>query len=251
MDYPTSGNIVVWKAGMMKGNLFGDVFGEIGGLPCRAWIVMCLFGIVMAGADVLGWSSGPGLSSIDYVSASITAPLGLFAAYFAGMSMVSRRVSGLSFLRFIFGVFSLFSFLIIGIGSILVLLPSPYKGIILTVALTLIFFGWLALAFLPSWPIAQALSSKLVSPTRLFHGTKGHRGSLFLIFFVGGSFNNLVPSTAAAKSLGEAMVYAVGNSAVSVFTITLFVALSVTAWRYASANDKTLYGDEPRAAGVF
>lgn len=235
----------------MKRNLFGDVFGELGGLSNQAWIVICIFGIIMAAADVLAWTNGPGLSSIDYISALITAPLGLFAAYFAGMSMVSRKVSGLSFLRFIVGVFSLFSFLIIGIGSILALLPSPYKGIILTVAFSLIFFGWLTLIFLPAWPIAQALSSKLVSPARLLRGTKGHRGSLFLISFVGGSFNNLVPSTATANSLGEAMIYAVGNSAVSVFTITLFVALSVTAWRYASTNDNTLYGDEPRAAGVF
>lgn len=235
----------------MKRNLFSDVFGEFGGLTNQAWIVMGLFGIIMAGADVLGWSRGPGLLPIDYVSVLITAPIGLFAAYFAGMSMVSRRISGIGFLRFIGGVFALFSLSMIGIGGILALLPSPYKSMILTVALTLIFLGWLALIFLPAWPIAQALSSKSIAPTRLLRGTKGHRWSLFLIFFVGGSFNNLVPSTAKAKSFAEALIYAVGNSAVSVFNITLFVALSVTAWRYASANDKALYGDEPRAAGVF
>lgn len=235
----------------MKHNLFSDVVSEFGQLTKQAWIVMGLFGVVMAGADVLGWSSGPGLSSINYVSVLITAPLGLFAAYFAGMSMVSRRMSGIGFLRFIGGVFALFSLLMIGAGGILALLPSPYKSIILTLSLTLMLFGWLVMIFLPAWPIAQALSSKSVSPMRLLRGTKGYRWSLFLISFVSGSFNNLVPSTEKAKSFAEAMIYAAGNSAVSVFTITLFVALSVTAWRYASAKDKALYGDEPKAAGVF
>ena len=59
-----------------------------------------------------------------------------------------------------------------------------------------------------------------------------------------------MPSTAKAKSFVEALIYAVGNSAVSIFSITLFVALSVTAWRYAIVSDKALYGDEPRAAGT-
>lgn len=232
----------------VKHNLFSDVFSEFGGLTNQAWLLMCIFGIVMAGADLLGWSGGPGLSPVDYVSVSVTVPLGLFAAYFAGMSMMSRRMSGIGFLRFVGGVFALFSSLMLGIAVILALLPGPYKSMILAVALALMFFGWLVVVFLPAWPIAQALSSKLISPMRLLRGTKGNRWSLFLMSFVDGSLNNLVPSTAKARNFAEAMIYAAGNSVASVFTITIFIALSVTAWRYASVSDQALYGDDPRAA---
>ena len=235
----------------MKYNLFSDVFGEFGRMSKQAWKIMGLVGLVTAASDVLGWWSGPGLSPIDYLTTVVTVPLRLYAAYHAGILMVSRKTSIVGFLRFVGASFALYSLFLLGILGLFGLLPSPNKTLIVTACLTLLFVGWLAVVFLPAWPIAQALSSGLVSPTRLLRGTKGHRWSLFLIFFVYGSLTKIVPSTMKATNIVEAILYAMGGSVVSVFSFTFFVALSVTAWRYASFNDKELYGDEPRAANVF
>lgn len=235
----------------MKHNLFSDAFGEFGGVSKQGWLAMFIFGAVNAGGDVLAWSDGAGFSSIDYMSAAAATPVALVASYLASMSMISRRESAIGFLRFAAAFFAVFSLFVIGIGGLLEFLPNSHKGFIVPICVILIVLGWLVSIFLPALPVAQALSSKTISPLRLLRATKGHRWSLFLVPFVASALNHILPSTAKAQSLTQAVLYAAGNSAVGVFSLTFFVAVSVTAWRYASANDKKLYGDDPRAVNAF
>ena len=95
---------------------------------------------------------------------------------------------------------------------------------------------------LVAWPVAQSLSSRFVSPTRVFRATQGHRGSLlFVAFATAGIYkSDLLPKMSKADNAGEAILIALGNALLGVLVIAVTAAIAAAAWRFAVRNDPTL-----------
>lgn len=232
-----------------KQNMFSDVSGELAFLPPRVWLAALAFAIVSSIAEWLGWWSGHGLSAIDYAGLAVTLPAWLAMAYVSSMSLVSRQQSMSSFLRFAATTVILAAPIILGLTCWLIL-PSPHKDALLGAGLALIAVGWLAMTFLPALPLAQGLSNSPVSPLTMFKATKGHRWSLVLLSVLTASIDNVVPSTSTARLGAEAALLAVGNGFATAATTLVGACIGVTAWRYASRADGTLYGQVPVSDGL-
>lgn len=203
-----------------------------------------LVGVVAATNEWVSWKYGPSLSAVNYIGIVVQVPAWIAAVYISSMAMIGIQLSWSGFARFALSTVTLMLPIIAGVAGILILLPSQHKNLILYVAISLIFFGWIAMTLLPSWPVAQALSRDAVSPYRILKATKGHRWPLFVISFVFVGLNRMVPSTLTARNGGEAAILAMGNGLVSFASIMLAVNLGVTAWRYATRSDPSLQGNE-------
>ena len=113
-------------------------------------------------------------------------------------------------------------------------------GLTVSTVIALLLIGLLFVAFLPAWPIAQAISTQFVTPTRIVKATKGYRWSLILVFLAASSVNKLMPSMSSATNIGEAVALELGGAVVVAATLVLTASIAVTAWKFAVRRDASL-----------
>lgn len=224
-------------------SLFQSAIGEFATLPRPALMVAAIVGAISSVSELLHWWRGPIFTVAGYIVFAVSVPLWLGAIYFSSMAAIGSRMRWHGFLRFIGAMFLAWLPILIGITSLILRLPSSHKNAVLLVSLALICVGWLELTMLPAWPVAQALSLNFVSPIRIARATHGHRWSLISVSLGAGILYRIVPQTSTGHNLGEATVLALGQGFISALTMMVFVAVGVTAWRYAAGNDPSLKGD--------
>jgi hypothetical protein len=104
------------------------------------------------------------------------------------------------------------------------------------------------IAFLPAWPVAQAFSSSIVPPTKVFNSTRGFRWGLVGAVFLLSVFNrqDLVPAVDKATDLSHAFAYAAGQAGLNTMSMIFTAAVAATAFIFACGNDEDLR--PPRSA---
>jgi hypothetical protein len=230
---------------MTGGSTFQDFFtqtmGEFGTVPKRGLIYVAVASALSAITDLVDWNSGTGFSNLDYTLVGIVILLWLTAAYVTTMTMVEKPSSAAGFVKFT-GV-TIFTFVPI-LSSLAVLAYTSraglHDGLTISTVLALFLIGLLLVAFLPAWPIAQAISSQFVSPMQIVKATSGYRWSLISVFFAAGSVNKLVPSMSSATNVGEAIALALCGAVVAAATLVLTASIAVTAWKFAVRRDASL-----------
>ncbi len=117
---------------------------------------------------------------------------------------------------------------------------GAHDGLTISIVIALFLVGLLFVAFLPAWPIAQAISAQFVSPMQIVKATKGYRWSLMLVFFATISVNKLVPRMSSTTNVGEAIALALYGAVVAAATLVLTASIAVTAWKFAMRRDASL-----------
>lgn len=215
--------------------------GEFGTVPKRGLIYVAVASALSAITDLVHWNSGTGFSNLDYTLVGIVILLWLTAAYFTTMTMIEKPSSPVGFLKFT-GV-TVFTLLPILSSLAVLIYTSPaslHYGLTISTVLALLLIGLLFVAFLPAWPIAQAISSRFVSPMQIVKATRGYRWPLILVFFAASSVNKLVPSMSSATNVGEAIALALCGAVVAAATLVLTASIAVTAWKFAVRRDASL-----------
>jgi hypothetical protein len=230
---------------MIGGSTFQDFFtqtmGELCTVPKRGLIYVTVAGVLSAITDIFHWGSGAKFSNFYYAPLGVAILPWLAAAYATTMTMVEKPSSVVGFIKFT--TVTIVTFMPI-LSSLAVLIYAAraglHNGFIISTVLTLLLIGLLFVAFLPAWPIAQAISARFVSPMRIVKATKGHRWSLILVMFAASSVNKLVPSMSSATNIGEAIALALFGAVVGAATLVLTASIAVTAWKFAVRRDASL-----------
>lgn len=230
---------------MTGGSTFQDFFtqtmGEFGTVRKCGLIYVTIAGVLSAIIDLFHWWSGAKFSNFDYALLGVVVLPWLVSAYLTTMTMAERPSSVAGFIKFT--AVTILTFVPI-LSSFAVLIYASRAGLhdgstVLTV-IALLLIGLLFVAFLPAWPIAQAISTRFVSPIRIVKATKGYRWSLILVFFAASGVNKVVPSMSSATNMGEAIALALCGAVVAAATLVLTASIAVTAWKFAVQRDASL-----------
>jgi hypothetical protein len=243
-------SVVVHVAGMTGGSTFQDFFtqtmGEFGTVPKLGLIYVVIAGALSAITDLVYWGTGSKFSEWNYALLAVVTLPWLAAAYATTMTMIEKPSSVAGFVKFT--VVTILTFVPI-LSSLAVLVyasgAGAHNGLTISTVLELflvglLFVAFLLVAFLPAWPIAQAISARFVSPMQIVKATKGYRWSLILVFFGASSVNKLVPSMSSATNVGEAIAFALCGALVAAATLVLTASIAVTAWKFAVRRDASL-----------
>ncbi len=215
--------------------------GEFGTVPKRGLIYVAIAGTLSAIADLVHWGTGAKFSEWDYVLLAVLTLPWLAAAYATTMTMIEKPSSVIGFVKFT--AVTVLTFL--PILSCLAFLDYAsraglHDGLIISTVIALLIGSLLFVAFLPAWPIEQAISARFVSPMQIVKATKGYRWSLVLVFFAASSVNKLAPSMSSATNVGEAIALALCGAVVAAATLVLTASIAVTAWKFAVRRDASL-----------
>lgn len=222
-------------------DFFTQTMGEFGTVPKRGLIYVAIAGALSAITDLIHWGIGAKFSEWDYALLAVVMLPWLAAAYATTMTMVEKPSSVVGFVKFT--AVTVLTFVPI-LSSLAVLVYASraglHDGLTISTVIALLLVGLLFVAFLPAWPIAQAISARFVSPMQIVKATKGYRWSLILVFFAASSVNKLVPSMSSATNVGEAIALALCGAAVAAATLVLTASIAVTAWKFAVRRDASL-----------
>lgn len=215
--------------------------GEFGAVPKRGLIYVAIAAALSALTDLVHWVIGTKISDLDYALLGVVVLLWLSVAYATTMAMIEKPSSVGGFIKFT--AVTILTFVPI-LSSLVVLFwasrSGSHAGLTISIVIALLFIGLLFVAFLPAWPIAQAISARFVSPMQVVKATKGYRWSLILVLFAASSVSKLVPSTSSATNVGEAIALALGGAVVAAATLVLTASIAVTAWKFAVRRDASL-----------
>ena len=214
---------------------------EFGTVPKRGLIFVAIAGALSAITDLIHWGTGAKFPEWNYaLLAAIILPW-LAAVYATTMAMVEKPLSVIGFVKFT--AVTILTF-VPTLSSLTVLVyasgAGAHDGLTISIVIVLLLVGLLFVAFLPAWPIAQAISTRFVSPMQIVKATKGYRWSLILVFFAASSVNKLVPSMSSARNVGEAIALALSGAVVAAATLVLTASIAVTAWKFAARRDDSL-----------
>lgn len=215
--------------------------GEFGTVPKRGLIYVAAASALSAITDLFYWNSGLKFSNLDYALLGIVVLFWLTAAYVTTMTMIEKPASVVGFVKFT--AVTIITFVPI-LASLAVLIyaswASLFDSLTISTIIALFLIGLLFLALLPAWPIAQAISSRFVSPMQIVKATRGYRWSLILVYSAASGVNKLVPSVSSATNVGEAIALALCGAVVAAATLLLTASIAVTAWKFAAGRDGSL-----------
>lgn len=215
--------------------------GEFGTVPRRGLFCVAIVAVLTVSTDLFYWTNGSKFSDLHYAILGILIFPWFVAIYAVAMSMIERSLS-------VFGLFRFTAINIVTMAPILTCLAvliyaarnGSQDGLTSLIVIVLLLIGLLFVAFLPAWPIAQAVSTRFVNPMRIVKATKGYRWSLILVFFTTSSVNKFAPSISSASNVGEAIGLASIDAIVTAATTLLTASIEVTAWKFASKRDASL-----------
>jgi hypothetical protein len=239
--------------GMARTWVTSDIFSEgileIQSLSLRGYGLVAGVGLLDLALELLDPHAGIGFTAVSYAELAVETVAFLTALYLIAVMIAKVPVSWKGGLRF-----SLVTILSIGIpvGSLLWIFWSTGRngdmpGAVVVIISLLLLVALFILPLLSAWPVAQALSDRLVSPLRIMKATRGHRWGLIAAGYLTTALNKLFPATSAAKGATEFIALAVGNSAVSCISLLISASIAGTAWKFAVLTDPALAALPARA----
>jgi hypothetical protein len=228
-DTPLSSNFFSQMA-VEFGNLRQTALGYVAPAACLSFIT-----------DLSYWNNGTEYSILDYGLEAIYPLVWFGCAYFISMKLIGKPSS----------VMGLLIFLLVAIVTLLPVVAffalihfadrsELENGATILMIVMLLFIGLLFVAWLPAWPVAQSISSRIINPLRIFRATKGYRWSLIGMSLALGSMNKVVPGIAPTADVGKAIAFALFGAFVASLMLAWTVSISVTAWRFSVRNDPDL-----------
>jgi hypothetical protein len=211
-------------------------------IPRPALASMFAVSVVMALVDVAFWAEGwkPWPTGLWILAPEVLAISGV--EYLGIVGVLGIKPSLQAYVRFactsallvlpvLLAIAVLFATPIIGGGSALLTFGA---GVLAGIAI---------IAFLPAWPIAQSVSSSIVTPMKVFRATRGFRWGLVGAAILLSVFNrqDLVPAVDKAPDLSHAFAYAAGEAGMSTLSMAYTAAVAATAFIFACRNDEDLY----------
>jgi hypothetical protein len=226
----------------MRGNVFLQAIGNLRGIPRNGW----LFALNACGAsatiDVLSWAVGDKFGRLWIAPFAATALILIAASYVCAVGIIGREASPRGYLRFTLASIALA--LPLGLALLILISTKPHlslggrvglllSGLVVTFALE---------SLLAAWPVAQSMSSNLVSPVRVWRATRGYRWLLILLAVTATGFSraNIVPEMSMAVTVSQALLVAVGRAAIEMLTIAFGAAVAAAAWQFAVDDDPSL-----------
>lgn len=227
----------------MKQPTFTNAFFQnIRLVPRVALAMMFAVAVVSALIDVAWWDSGqPDLPMGMWLLLPNALIIGA-VEYFAVTGVIRTSRSLWGFTRFACTSVAVVLPLLAAFG-LLFAIPFIGKGVALALFVLVAIGGFLVVAFLPAWPVAQAVSSGFVSPTRVVRATKGFRWSLVTMALILSAFNrqDLLPRVKDAHDLSHAFAYAAGEAGITALSMIYTAVIAATAFEFARRNDARLW----------
>lgn len=207
-------------------------------------VLALMFGIavVFALLDVASWAFNWGDMPTAVWSVAPYVLLVTGAEYLAITGIIGTQPSLVGYLRFSAAWAAVLLPIAIAIG---LLFSAPLFG--KDAAVLLFVVGVLVavalIAFLPAWPVAQAVSPRFIAPTRIVRATRGFRWGLVGMAMVLAVLNrqDLIPAVKDAHDLGHAFAYAAGEAGIGTLSLIYAATVAATAYIFAARNDEGLY----------
>ena len=231
---------------MIRPSFTTSIAQNIGKIPRPVIASMFVVAVIFALVDVAFWAKGwkPWPTGLWLL---IPYALALSSVEYLGITGVVRVAPSMrAYIRF--ACTSTLMLLPLAL-AIAVLFAAPIIG---RTAVVIAFgvgavAGLAIVAFLPAWPVAQAFSSSIVTPLKVFRATRGFRwglvgAAILLIVF---NRQDLVPEVDKATDLSHAFAYAAAQAGISTLSMIYTAAVAATAFAFACRNDEDFY--PPRA----
>jgi hypothetical protein len=203
---------------------------------------MIAVAVVSALMDVAYWAEGwtpwpAGLLLLVPSAVAISA-----VEYLGIVGVLRARPSMVAYIRFACTSALVFLPTVLAI-SVLFAAPALGRSAALLAFGIGIIVGLVVIALLPAWPVAQAFSSSVVMPTKIFKATTGFRWGLAGAVLLIGALNrqDLIPPVDHAKDVPHAFAYAAGEALLSTLSMMYTAAVAATAYLFACRNDEDLY----------
>ena len=210
-------------------------------IPRSALALMLAVAVGFALIDVASWEfKWPDTSAALWSIAPYVLLISA-AEYLAVAGILGSRCSIAGYLRFAGA--STLAFLPIAIAfGLLFSAPVVGKDAALLLFAGGVAVGFVLMAFLPAWPVAQALSSRFVAPTAVLKATRGFRWGLLGMTLVLGGINgqHLVPDVRDAHDLAHALAYGAGEAGITAVSLMYTAAIAASAFIWAARNDERL-----------
>jgi hypothetical protein len=203
---------------------------------------MIAVAVVSALIDVAYWAEGwtpwpAGLLLLVPSAVAISA-----VEYLGIVGILSARSSVVAYIRFVCTSALVLLPAVLAI-SVLFAAPEVGRSAALVACGIGIIVGLVVIALLPAWPVAQAFSSSVVMPTKIFNATTGFRWGLAGAVILLSALNrqDLIPPVDHAKDVPHAFAYAAGEALLSTLSMMYTAAVAATAYLFACRNDEDLY----------
>ena len=219
-------------------DFFAEAFHAAQALPLKGFALAAAFGLINLTIDLVFPHFGTG-NLAGYVAIGLLTIASLAAYYVLAMIIVEIAPSWIGGLRF--GATLLVS-LILPLALLfagLWLMRSSDSVSVVVVGLSLLFL-LVGLPLLAGWPVAQAVSNRLVSPLGILRATKGYRWGLFVASYASTAINKILPATDTAKTTGQTILLAIGDGGVSCISLILLASIAATAYKFAIRSDPGL-----------
>lgn len=230
-----------------KPHFLGEMVANSTELPIPFWGLAFLLGTASSAVDLAAWMIGRQATfGTQLALPCLSILFAQVAIFLCTWRLIDRRPTIAAALRFMLALVASFLPFILLI-AIAKLFPDPGDPAALTLLIGCAILGFLTVAFLPAWIVAQGLSPRPVSPLRGVAATRGHRwGLLGFIFLLGGT-DQLLPDIGTARTTLDATLIAGGFALLMMFIIVFSSTLYATAWQFARHNDPGFGGSLERA----
>jgi len=226
-------------------SLFQHVWMTFGAAPRVALIFAAAGGFVSAAIDLILWFTGTKQAITTSIGVAVSVAVVVVAQYAISMTMAERQLSVLGFSRYAATGVALFLPAALAFCTAWVLPGLIGKSLSGSIFLCLLPIGLAFILLLPAWPVAQAASSRIVSPWRVFRAASGQWWSFLLLATATGGLGKWVPPLSTAQDAPNAAMLAALHGAVNVALDLLFASIAVSSWQLACRKDSGLTGDAP------
>jgi hypothetical protein len=214
------------------------VFQNVRLIPRSARLMMIAVAVISAFFDVAYWAEGWKPWPAGFLLL-VPSALGISTVEYLGIVGVLRaRPSLVAYIRFACTSALVLLPAVLAI-SVLFAAPAVGRSTALLAFIIGILVGLVFIVFLPAWPVAQAFSSSVVMPTKIFRATSGFRWGLVGAVILLSAFNrqDLIPPVDHAKDIAHASAYAAGEAIISTLSMMYTAAVAATAFLFACRNE--------------
>lgn len=227
---------------MIKPSFTNAIFQNVRQIPRSVIAAMFALAVIFALVDVGYWAEGwkPWPTGLLLL---FPYALALSVVEYLGITGVLRTTPSMSaYIRFACTSALLILPVILSFGILFAapIIGKPTAFLVFGVG---VIAGIGIIAFLPAWPVAQAFSPSIVTPTKIFRASRGFRWGLIGAAILLSVFNrqDLVPAVDKAADLSHALAYAAGEAGMSTLSMAYTVAVAAAAFVFACRNDEGLH----------
>lgn len=206
------------------------VMVEFGTIPVAGLAMIGAVSAASAASEVFLWAHGSTFTAADYVLSAGLLAGWAFVVYAVSMMLAGNPFGIVSFAKYLGTAFATVVPMVVALG-LLLLLVRLEAGVLVLIALLLMFLASIPTMLLPGWPILQTTSTKLVGPVAALRLTRGFRLPLILSGFALGAINRVVPASSATDEFTTVCLLAAVGGIATMFSAMFGLSVSVAAWR--------------------